>query len=42
MMNVPTSDFPRAKSSKMGLLGAGLNRRDANPVGVMNTREVRK
>ena len=42
MMNVPTSDFPRAKSSKMGLLGAGLNRRDENPVGVMNTREVRK
>lgn len=42
MMNIPTSDFPKAKSSKMGLLGSGLNRRDENPVGVMNTREVRK
>ena len=41
-LNIPTSDFPYARSSKSGLLGSEQSRGDENTVGVMNTREVRK
>jgi len=41
-LNIPTSDFPNARSSKSGLLGSEQSRGDENTVGVMNTREVRK
>jgi signal transduction histidine kinase len=41
-LNIPTSDFPNTRSSKLGLLGSEQSRGDENTVGVMNTREVRK